>query len=79
MASDVDSTPNVAPGGHRPRWLLTVPAAANLSGMCTIIGTPPNALVCTTGLVDRRALLRLGLLIGLTGTPLAIVWTWLAS
>jgi hypothetical protein len=36
-------------------------------------------LVCATGLVDRRDLLRLGLRIGAIGLPVVVGWVWLLS
>ena len=52
--------------------LVAIPVAlATSTAMCLPVSTPPNALVWATGLVDRRELLRLGLLLGLVGTPLA--------
>jgi sodium-dependent dicarboxylate transporter 2/3/5 len=57
--------------------LVAIPVAlATSTAMCLPVSTPPNALVCATGLVDRRDLLRLGLRLGLVGTPLAVAWVW---
>lgn len=57
--------------------LVAIPVAlATSTAMCLPVSTPPNALVCATGLVERRELLRLGLLLGLVGTPLAVAWVW---
>jgi sodium-dependent dicarboxylate transporter 2/3/5 len=57
--------------------LVAIPLAlATSTAMCLPVSTPPNALVCATGLVDRYDLLRLGLRLGLLGTPLAVAWVW---
>jgi sodium-dependent dicarboxylate transporter 2/3/5 len=66
--------------GHESPMLVAVPVAlATSAAMCLPVSTPPNALVCATGLVDRRDLLRLGLRIGAIGLPVVVGWVWLLS
>jgi sodium-dependent dicarboxylate transporter 2/3/5 len=66
--------------GHESPMLVAVPVAlATSTAMCLPVSTPPNALVCATGLVDRRDLLRLGLRIGAIGLPVVVGWVWLLS
>lgn len=66
-------------GGDTPLLVAVPVALATSTAMCLPVSTPPNALVCTTGLVERRDLLRLGLRVGLVGTPLALAWVWLVG
>ena len=66
-------------GGDTPTLVAVPVALATSTAMCLPVSTPPNALVCTTGLVERRDLLRLGLRVGLVGTPLVLVWVWMVG
>jgi solute carrier family 13 (sodium-dependent dicarboxylate transporter), member 2/3/5 len=63
-------------GAGAPTLLAVSVALATSTAMCLPVSTPPNALVYSTGLVTRHDLLRLGLRMGLIGTPLVVVWVW---
>jgi sodium-dependent dicarboxylate transporter 2/3/5 len=42
------------------------------------VGTPPNAIAYATGLIDRKRMLRLGLVLNLAGIALTVaVLEWL--
>lgn len=53
---------------------LSIPLAANLGGIGTPIGTPPNAIADSTGLIRSRDMARIGLLIGIIGFVFGFVW-----
>lgn len=53
---------------------LSIPLAANLGGIGTTIGTPPNAIAAGTGLVRSRDMARIGLLVGIIGFLFGFVW-----
>ncbi|MBQ3607629.1 MAG: anion permease [Bacteroidales bacterium] len=49
---------------------LAIPIAANLGGMGTPIGTPPNALAHSTGIINTRQMAIVGLVVGVVGIVL---------
>ncbi len=53
---------------------LAIPFAANLGGIGTPIGTPPNAIAHSTGTVRSRDMARIGLLLGIIGFALGYFW-----
>ncbi|MDD2169165.1 SLC13 family permease [Glaesserella parasuis] len=56
--------------------LLGIPAAAYIGGMGTIIGSPPNAIAFSTGLIQQSEFRLGGIVIGLLGPALSIIWGW---
>ena len=42
--------------------------------MCLPISTPPNAIAASTGLVETKEMLKVGLLIGMIGLVLGFFW-----
>ncbi|MDG6276458.1 SLC13 family permease [Glaesserella parasuis] len=56
--------------------LLGIPAAASIGGMGTIIGSPPNAIAFSTGLIQQSEFRLGGIVIGLLGPALSIIWGW---
>ena len=53
-----------------------VPVALGASAaMCLPIATPPNALAFSTGRLDSRHFIRIGVLIGLLAPLIAVLWT----
>ena len=50
---------------------LAIPIAANLGGMGTPIGTPPNALAHSTGIINTKQMAILGVIVGVIGIVLA--------
>ncbi|MGD9902084.1 MAG: DASS family sodium-coupled anion symporter [Vicinamibacterales bacterium] len=66
-------------GGASPVPVVVSVALATSTAMCLPVSTPPNALVCTTGLVTRRDLLHLGWRLGAVGLPLVLAWVWMAA
>ncbi|MDP0288553.1 anion permease [Glaesserella parasuis] len=58
------------------RALLGIPAAASIGGMGTIIGSPPNAIAFSTGLIQQSEFRLGGIVIGLLGPALSIIWGW---
>ncbi len=58
---------------------VAVPIAlASSCAMCLPISTPPNALVYAAGRVETRDLIRLGLVMGVLGGALSVLWTEIA-
>lgn len=53
---------------------LAIPLAANIGGIGTPIGTPPNAIAVSTGLVETKDMTRMGLIIGIVGLVLGFLW-----
>ena len=56
-----------ADGKGRVALTLAIPLGANIGG----IGTPPNAIVHSTGLVKQNEMLKVGIVIGVIGMVLA--------
>lgn len=46
---------------------LAIPVGANIGGMGTPIGTPPNALADATGFIQQKYMVKTGLIMGLVG------------
>ena len=63
--------------GQPMALVLGAAFGANIGGMATIIGTPPNAIAFGTGLISTRDLLAAGALIGLIAPALIVLWAWL--
>lgn len=55
-----------ADGKGRVALTLAIPLGANIGG----IGTPPNAIVHSTGLVKQNEMLKVGIVIGVIGMVL---------
>ena len=53
---------------------LAIPVAANLGGIGTPIGTPPNAIAASTGLVETKDMAKVGALVGVIGFVLGFFW-----
>ena len=49
-------------------------ALAASTAMCLPIATPPNAMVFATGRCETRDFLRLGIVFGIVGPVVAVVW-----
>ena len=60
-----------ADGKGRVALTLAIPLGANIGGIGTPIGTPPNAIVHSTGLVKQNEMLKVGIVIGVIGMVLA--------
>jgi sodium-dependent dicarboxylate transporter 2/3/5 len=59
---------------------LVIPVALGTSAaMCLPVSTPPNAIAYGTGLITTRDLLELGLVLGLLGPVLVVLWCGGAS
>lgn len=56
-----------ADGKGRVALTLAIPLGANIGG----IGTPPNAIAHSTGLVKQNEMLKVGIVIGVIGMVLA--------
>lgn len=52
---------------------LAIPIAANLGGMGTPIGTPPNALAHSTGIINTRQMAIVGVITGVVGIVLTYI------
>ena len=52
---------------------LAIPIAANLGGMGTPIGTPPNALAQSTGIINTRQMAIVGVITGVVGIVLTYI------
>jgi solute carrier family 13 (sodium-dependent dicarboxylate transporter), member 2/3/5 len=63
--------------GFAKSILLGIPIAAATGGMGTIIGTPPNAMAYSTGLLEQKDFRIGGILVGFLGPVLAILWIFL--
>ena len=59
-----------ADGKGRVALTLAIPLGANIGGIGTPIGTPPNAIVHSTGLVKQNEMLKVGIVIGVIGMVL---------
>ena len=51
--------------------LLVCVAASTSFAMLLPISTPPNAIACSTGLIQTKDMAKVGLIIGLVGIALA--------
>lgn len=60
-----------ADGKGRVALTLAIPLGANIGGIGTPIGTPPNAIAHSTGLVKQNEMLKVGIVIGVIGMVLA--------
>jgi sodium-dependent dicarboxylate transporter 2/3/5 len=47
--------------------ILAIPFSANIGGMGTIIGTPPNAIAFASGVIETREMAKAGSLVSLLG------------
>src|SRR5690606_29482148 len=66
---------SLAPGSEAQ---IAIPLAFAASvGICLPISTPPNALVYSSGAIQTRELVRVGLLFGLLVPPIAVGWVTL--
>ena len=66
---------SLAPGAEAQ---IAIPLAFAASvGICLPISTPPNALVYSSGAIQTRDLVRVGLLFGLLVPPVAVGWVTL--
>ncbi|MBM3321233.1 MAG: anion permease [Candidatus Eisenbacteria bacterium] len=54
--------------------LLGIPFAANIGGIATPIGTPPNAIASGSEMVDARDMLRVGVAVTVLGVALAFAY-----
>lgn len=52
---------------------LAIPIAANFGGLGTPIGTPPNAIAASTGMIKTSQMLKVGLIMGIIGGVLGYV------
>ena len=59
-----------ADGKGRVALTLAIPLGANIGGIGTPIGTPPNAIAHSTGLVKQNEMLKVGIVIGVIGMVL---------
>ncbi|HDO1331517.1 TPA: SLC13/DASS family transporter [Aeromonas veronii] len=69
------SMPELAEWGGSHTLILAVTISVSL-GMSLPISTPPNALAHATGLVESHQMVRIGVIMGLVGTLLAMVWIY---
>ena len=53
---------------------LAIPVAANIGGIGTPIGTPPNAIAASTGLVETKDMSMVGIIVGVIGLVLGFFW-----
>lgn len=51
-------------GKGRIAMALSIPVAANLGGLGTPIGTPPNALAYATNLIQQKDMIKVGIIVG---------------
>ena len=49
---------------------MAIPIAANLGGIGTPIGTPPNAMAHSTGFISQKDMMKAGLIMGVIGLVL---------
>ena len=57
-------------GRARTGIALSIPVAANVGGMGTPVGTPPNAIAYSTGTTPTREMVVVGVVVGLVGIVL---------
>ena len=55
-------------------FALAIPLGANIGGMGTPIGTPPNAIAASTGLVETKDMSKVGVIIGVVGFVFGFFW-----
>jgi sodium-dependent dicarboxylate transporter 2/3/5 len=55
-------------------WVAVPIALAASCAMCLPIATPPNALAFATGRIQTRDFIRLGLVLGVLGPAVALLW-----
>lgn len=60
-----------------PRMLLVPATLASSAGFMLPVGTPPNAIVFSTGRIPATEMARRGLLLNLVGIPILTIGTWL--
>lgn len=60
-----------------PRMLFIPATLAASAGFMLPVGTPPNAIVFSTGRIPAREMARRGFLLNLAGVPLLTAGTWL--
>lgn len=61
----------LVPFGGETTMLLSVTLAASLS-MCLPISTPPNAIAYSTGMIETKDMMKVGVIMGIVGLVLAI-------
>ena len=64
-----EASPSLAAIGGVRTLLIGVAMAASFA-MCLPISTPPNALAHSTGLVEQKYMVRVGLIVGIVGITL---------
>ena len=57
-------------GKGRIALAMSIPVAANLGGMATPIGTPPNALAFSTNIVKQNDMMKVGIIMGIISLAL---------
>ncbi|MEI7700743.1 MAG: SLC13 family permease [Planctomycetia bacterium] len=66
-----------APLNLDPRMLFVPATLAASAGFMLPVGTPPNAIVFSTGRIPAAEMARRGLLLNLVGVPILTIGTWL--
>jgi len=66
-----------APLNLDPRMLFVPATLAASAGFMLPVGTPPNAIVFSTGRIPAGEMARRGLLLNLVGVPILTIGTWL--
>ena len=61
----------LVPFGGETTMLLSVTLAASLA-MCLPISTPPNAIAYSTGMIETKDMMKVGVIMGIVGLVLAI-------
>lgn len=62
--------------GFEANVAVTIAFGAS-AAMCLPVATPPNAIVCSTGLCRTRDFLQIGLVIGVVLPALGMAWSWI--
>ena len=60
-------------GKGRIALAMSIPVAANLGGMATPIGTPPNALAFSTNIVKQNDMMKVGIIMGIISLVLGYI------
>jgi sodium-dependent dicarboxylate transporter 2/3/5 len=60
-----------------PRMMLIPATLAASAGFMLPVGTPPNAIVFSSGRIPAATMARRGLILNLLGVPLLTLGTWL--
>jgi sodium-dependent dicarboxylate transporter 2/3/5 len=60
-------------------WVALPIALAASCAMCLPIATPPNALAFATGLIQTRDFIRIGLVLGVLGPAVSLLWVALIA